>query len=145
MALPAVEGWIIDFRTARAIFTSGSNERINHCVGMCANSQLHIPHCEEKLFKTLPILKAPFIDQQNCILEPDDDIFERCQAIDGHPVRQRLLQGNDAAIYMTAAALERNFGVISDASSHSFSTVRELCDVYGVHNFSADEYFAALA
>jgi hypothetical protein len=144
MPPPAVDGWIIDFRTARAIFNSGSNERIDHCIGMCASGQLYIPHCEEKLFRTLPALKAPFLDQHNCVLEPDDDVFERCKAIDGHPVRQRLLQGNDAAIFMTAAALERNLGVISDANGHSFATVRELCDVYGVHNFSADEYFALL-
>jgi hypothetical protein len=144
MPLPPVDGWLIDFRTARAIFSSGSNERISHCVEMCATSKLHFPHCEEKLFKSDPSLKAPFIDQQNCLLEPDDDVFERCLAIDGNPVRQRLLQGNDAAIFMTAAALAKNLGVISDAEAHSFATVRELCDVYGIPNVSSDEYFAAL-
>jgi hypothetical protein len=87
----------------------------------------------------------PFIDQQNRLLEPDDDVFERCLAIDENPVRQRLLQGNDTAIYMTAAALAKNLGVISDArSSQSFATVRQLCDVYDVPNFSSDEYFAEL-
>jgi hypothetical protein len=84
------------------------------------------------------------MDDQCCIHEPDDDIFQRCETIIQTPNSKRLLVGNDAALYITATALSKNYGVISDHRSPVFDTVYDLCKTYGVHIFSANEYFAAL-
>jgi len=143
MPLPAVQGWIIDHRTAEAIFSSGSNVRINHCVDMCQAGQLHICHCEEDLFRSSPSLCGPFIIDQYCICEPDDDIVLRCGAVSANPNAANLLTGNEAALYLTAIALAKNYGVISDHRSFIFATVFDLCTTFGVHILSADEYFAA--
>jgi len=144
MALPPVDGWLIDFRTARVIFQSGSNERIDHCVGLCAQGKLRLVDCEEKLFRDEALLRAPFIDHQDCVLVPDDDVYEKCNIVTQHPFRQELLVGNEAAIYLTAAALAKNLGVISNTNSTAFKTVRDLCGAYGVPVFSVTEYFGAL-
>jgi hypothetical protein len=141
MALPSVNGWLVDFRTARSIFLSGSNERISHCVGLCASSKLYICHCEEDAFKSLQVLREPFLDENKCIFEPDEDIFDRCIAVSAHPNGKACLIGNEAAIFITAIALAKNFGVITDHRSPPFQTAYDLCKSYGIPVFSADEYF----
>lgn len=145
MPLPPVQGWMIDFRTATAIFESGSNQRIDHCTQQCQNHLLHISHCEESAFKSSDLLKAVFISEQRCIYEPDDDIFDRCPTINSSPNGAARLTGNEAALYITATALSKDFGVISNHRSPVFSTVYDLCTTYGVPIYSADEYFANLS
>ena len=144
MALPSVKGWIIDFRTADAIFNSGSNARIDHCLGLCQAGQLHICHHEEDNFRDAPLLKPPFIAVQCCIWEPDEDILEKCIVIKANPVSTKLVFGNEAAIFIAATALCKDLGVISDHSSVKFHTVRDICNTYGIPNYSADQYFSAL-
>jgi hypothetical protein len=61
MTLPDVQGWVIDFRTARHIFLSGNNQRISRCIDCCASGTLVCCHCEESLFKGTPALKAAFL------------------------------------------------------------------------------------
>lgn len=51
MPLPKVNGWLIDFRTAQAIFHSKNNSRISHCTDLCAQQELQICHHDEDLFK----------------------------------------------------------------------------------------------
>ena len=57
----------MDFRTAKEIFDSGSNERIDHVIKLCEAGNLHVSHCEEALFKADPRLKSPFLTRQNCV------------------------------------------------------------------------------
>ena len=142
MSLPEVEGWLIDFRTSRTIFSSGNNEWISHCVGLCEAGGLHICHCERQLFRDDPSLRDPFLDSQNCVWEPDEDVFQRCIAIAASGRVPPTLIGNDTAVFLTATAAGNNLGVISDHRSIIFSTVYDLCITYGVPIFSAAEYFA---
>src|SRR4051794_29961147 len=120
MVLPAVQGWLIDFRTARAIFDSGNNQRIAHCVGLCQNGSLHICHCEEDQFREVPALKATFLDGPNCVCEPDEEIFERCGTIAANPLAAKCLKGDDTPLYLSAAALAKNYGVMTDHRSIAF-------------------------
>ena len=144
MTLPAVGGWIIDFRTAREIFTSGSNERISHCVSMCGRGKLFTFFCEKDNFKQVPTLKQTFIQDQNCVLVPDDDVMKRCISISKTPLAKKRLQGNDSALFLTATAAAHNFGVISNHQSFVYTTVGDLCQVHGIPFFAADQYFDAL-
>jgi hypothetical protein len=144
MPLPRVSGWLIDYRTASAIFSSGSNTRIDHCVNMCAQNDLQICHHEESLFKGEKALKTVFIDDQNCICVPDQDIVQQCINVANNPKSKSLVMGNQTAIYLTAIASCRDYGVISDHRSPFFTTVFDLCNHYGIPIFSADDYFALI-
>jgi hypothetical protein len=142
MPLPQVQGWMIDYRTAHTIFASQSNVRINHCVARCQAGQLHVCHHEEGRFRDDALLVGPFINDQCCIYEPEDDIYERCPAVRDAANGKPLLVGSDAVIFITATALARQFGVISDHFSPRFATVHDLCAVYGIPALTADQYFA---
>ena len=144
MTLPSVSGWLIDYRTASAIFASGSNTRIDHCIGMCGKNGLHICHKEETLFKSEKPLRQAFIDDQYCVCLPDEDIMKQCINVSSSPKCKELVAGNTAAIYLTAIASCRNYGVISDHRSPFFSTVFNLCDHYGIPILTADGYFALI-
>ena len=135
---------MIDYRTAATIFDSGSNERIAHCVGLCQNHDLYISHEEEGAFKRSLKLKGPFIEDQLCVFEPDDDILGRCEPLTHALNGKKMLGTNLTAIYLTATALSKDFGIISDHRSISFSTVYDLGMQYGVHVLSANEYFKNL-
>src|SRR2546430_494952 len=100
MTLPAVNGWVIDFRTAREIFLSGSNERIDHCVQMCAAGSMFTCYCEQQHFKQVPALKQTFIQDHECVLIPDDDVMKRCISISKTPLAKKRLQGNDSALFL---------------------------------------------
>lgn len=142
MPLPPVQGWLIDYRTASAIFASQSNVRIAHCVTLCQEGTLHICHREEARFRNDVALAAPFILDQLRVFEPDDDIYDRCPAIGTNGCGKPILQTNETAVFISAIAVARNFGVISDHRSSKFATVYDLCSVLGVPVLSADEYFA---
>lgn len=141
MALPPVTGWVIDFRTAREIWASQSNARINHTLDKCKAGDIHICHCEEANFKSFPALRAAFIEDQDCVYAPDNDITDRCIALSDHQMDKRLFKGNQAALFITAIAAANNFGVISDHRSTAFATVYDLCEEFGIPVLSADEYF----
>ncbi|MGO3927393.1 hypothetical protein [Rhodopseudomonas pseudopalustris] len=142
-ALPVVSGWIIDHRTANAVFSSGSNVRINHCVGLCSAGSLFFCHREEKLFKATPALKQAFIDDADCLIFPDSDISKKCVSVQTSPICKKLFKGTrEVAIVITATAACKNFGVISDHRSPMFNTIFDLCKHFKVPTFSADEYFA---
>jgi hypothetical protein len=75
----------------------------------------------------------------------DQRVFRRrCATVSANPLDKQPLAGNDAAIFLTATALSKNFGVISNHRSPVFATVYDLCMIYGVPIFSADGYFDAL-
>lgn len=144
MTLPSVSGWLIDYYTAQALFESGSNARIAHCVTLCATSDLHICHHEEALFKAHPALRGPFITDQNCILFPTKETRQQCLNVAANPKCKRLFSGNQAAIVLTAIASCEHYGVISDHRSPVFTTVFDLCTHFGIPVLSADEYFGLL-
>jgi hypothetical protein len=141
MHFPSVSGWIIDFRTARSIFASGSNARISHCVELCGTGKLVACHCEEVQFKSDTQLKSMFLDGNNCIVVPDEDVMKRCISIAKTPLKKKRLIGSDAPIFIAAFAAANSFGVISDHRSPSFSTVYDICTHYGIPALTADEYF----
>ncbi len=144
MTLPAVNGWLIDFRTARAIFESQSNERIAHCVDACANGSMHYCHEERDLFKGVPNLKSAFVDQANCVCTPDQEILEICLHVARLPLAKKLMVGNNSAIFLTATAAVKKYGIISDHRNLVLTTVYDLCKAYGIPSFSANEYFERL-
>jgi hypothetical protein len=141
MTLPSVQGWIIDFRTARAIFESGNNQRISHCVEACSNGHLHCCYYEIDLFKKVPALKPVFADGTNCQLIPDGEIMKHALRVSNSVPAKKMLPGNDAAVFITAFAATHGFGVISDHRGFFFSTVYDLCIHYGIPVLSADDYF----
>jgi hypothetical protein len=143
MPLPPVSGWIIDFRTARSIFASGSNARISHCVELCGAGKLVACHYEEVQFKSDPKLKPAFLDGKNCIVVPDEDVMKRCISIAKTPLKKKRLIGTDAPLFIAAFAAANSFGVISDHRSPSFSTVSDICEHYGIPALTADQYFEA--
>src|SRR5688572_27714701 len=114
MALPAVAGWIIDFRTAKFIFASGNNLWISHCVDQCAHGCLFMCHREEEDFKSVPQLRAPFLDDNKCMVEPDDEIADCCIAMDASPPARKLFAGDGVSIYIAGIASAKGYGVISD-------------------------------
>jgi hypothetical protein len=144
MALPAVEGWVIDFRTAREIFASLNNERIDHCVSLCAQGRLFTCHCELDNFKKTPRLNQAFVEDQRCILVPDENVMKRCISISKTPLAKARLEGNESALFITATAAAHNFGVISNHQSIVYTTVGDLCNAHGIPFFTADQYFNAL-
>ena len=144
MTLPAVAGWLIDFRTARGIFYSGSNTKINHLVDLCKSHSVSICHTEEVMFKGELALRQTFLDDQNCICFPDEDIMKKCVSVSKSPLCKKLLAGSDATIIITAIAACRDLGVISDHRSPVFNTVYDFCQHFGIHCLTADEYFALL-
>jgi hypothetical protein len=142
MSLPPVSGWIIDFITADAIFASGSNVRINHCVDLCKSGALFFCHREEKLFKGAPPLKQAFIDDASCLLFPDHDISKKCLSVQASPICKKMFKGTkEVAIVITATAACKNFGVISDHRSPVFATVYDLCNHFSIPAYTAEEYF----
>lgn len=144
MPLPPVRGWVIDYRTAREIFASRNNQRIDHCLSLCSLGSLFSCHCERDHFKQHEALKQPFIEDQKCILVPDDNVLRRCISISKTPLAKNRLEGNDAALFMTATAAAHNFGVISNHQSFMYTTVGDLCRAHGIPCFTADQYFAEL-
>lgn len=144
MSLPSVHGWLIDYRTAHSIFASQSNERIAHCVARCQHGSLHVCHHEEKQFRHDDLLANAFIIDQNCVYEPDDDIYERCPAVATNPNGKSILIGNESAIFITSTALSKHFGVISDHVSPRFATVHDLCLAFGVPVLTAHQYFSLI-
>lgn len=100
MALPQVSGWLIDFRTADSIFSSGSNVRIDHCLELCGAGGLFFCHEEEKLFKATPKLKQAFMDNCDCLLFPDHDVMQRCVSVQNNPICKKLFNGNRLAIIL---------------------------------------------
>ncbi|WP_341990346.1 hypothetical protein [Azorhizobium sp. AG788] len=141
MTLPAVSGWIIDFRAANAIFLSGNNASVAHIVGKCQAGTIHICHCEEAQFKTAPLLKSLFSGK---IFEPDDDIYERCDHVASLSNGKKFMPGAESAIFIPATAACKNFGVICDHRSPVFATAYDICVVLGVPVYSHLEYFAEL-
>jgi hypothetical protein len=144
MSLPDVQGSMIDYRTADAIFLSQNNLRIAHCISLCQDGRLYICHHEEQLFKKNGSLKLPFIEDNSCIFEPDDDVYGKCHAMTANSHGKPRLAGNDAAIFIAATAAAKDFGVISDHQSPRFHTVHDFCTAYGVPIYTADQYFALI-
>lgn len=145
MALPIVAGWLTDYRTARLLFDSKNNLQITHFADLCSQSRLAICHTEESLFRGDAELKSHFVDGHSCICEPDEAIMKRCIALRGNPQCRKLLRGSaETAIILTAIALERNYGVISNSRNLVFTTIYDLCGAYGVPIYSHAEYFAEL-
>ena len=142
MSLPPVQGWLIDYRTARAIFSSQSNVQINHCLAKCTAGEMHVCHQEEHLFRQDNYLVGPFIEDQFCVFEPDDDVYDRCPGVRDAVCGKPLLDRGDVPVFLTAIALAKQFGVISSHTSPSFATVHDLCALFGVPVLTAQQYFA---
>lgn len=144
MTLPAVSGWMIDFRSARSIFESGNNHQISHCVEACSNGTFRYSHREHELFKEDAALKAAFVDQQ-CRCFPDQQVLQAALGIRNSPLAKKMLAGSrDGGIFIAAIASTRNYGVISDHRSLVFPTVFDLCKHYGIPVLSTAEYFDAI-
>lgn len=141
MTIPCLPGWLIDFETAQNIFDAQNNARIVQCQKLCSSGVLHICHSEEKLFKEHAALRAPFLEDQNCICYPTAEIWAQCANVSNSPKCAKLVPGNQSAIYLTAIASCRQYGLISDNRSIFFTTVYDLCTHFGVPAFSADEFF----
>ena len=145
MTLPTVAGWIIDYRTADAIFASGSNVRIDHCIDLCNGGTLYFCHREEKLFKAIPALKQAFIDDADCLLFPDATVAKKCVSVQSSPICGKLFKGTkEEAIITAATAACKNYGVITNHRSPAFNTVYDLCKHFHIPTFTADEYFALI-
>lgn len=140
MPLPIVNGWLIDFRTARVIFTGGDNVLINACVQMCENGALKYCHCEDKDFRSDANLKPPFVDDQLCRAEPNADAMQRCAAIAGMPQIKPLLIGDKTTIFLIGVALSFQFGILSNASSPRFATVHDIGPPLGLHVLTAQQF-----
>jgi hypothetical protein len=141
--IAGVNGWIIDYRTAAAIFGSGRNDRISHCVGLCEEGLLSATQSEEHDFKQSPVLGPVFTAPIKRIIVPDADILGRCAAIANLPLNPPLLSGNNSAIFIAATAASRNLGVISDHRNTRFATVSDICRAYCLPVYTFEEYYLA--
>lgn len=147
MTLPAVAGWLIDFRTARAVFSAASSEPcVAHCAQACMGGFMHICHCEKAEFASVPQLKSTFVDlATGAAILPDDDIMNRCIAISSvRPQGKKQIVGNQAGVFAVATAAARNFGVITDHASPLFATAYELCVHYRIPALRSHEYFSSI-
>ncbi|QYO77194.1 hypothetical protein [Devosia salina] len=144
MSLPEVNGWLIDYRTAHDIFSSGNNQKISHCVELCVAGTLFCCFCEKEFFNGFPPLKSSFIAEQDRVLVPDERVLQRALAIADSKVGSNRLKGNDAAVFLAATALENDYGVISDHTSIVFSTIHDIGGKYGIPVFSSQSYFAGV-
>ena len=141
MPLPKVSGWLLDFRTARVIAESESNFQINHCIEMCGCKKFRGTHLEKKKFSEIEMLKIHFVDNNNLIV-PDHNIIERATAITASAVGKPTHPVDDVEVFLTATALSKNFGLISNHMNSRFVTVAELCESYGVEVLSVSQYFS---
>jgi hypothetical protein len=66
------------------------------------------------------------------VLAPNQAIMHQCINVSSKPICKRLLKGDQSAIYLTAIAACKNFGVISDHNSPFFATVGDLCNHFGI-------------
>jgi len=144
MTLPDVNGWLIDYRTAHAIFSSGSNQKILHIVDLCLAGTLFCCFCEKQFFNEFSPLKAVFISDQNRVIVPDEKVLQRTLALADSKVGKNRFKGNESAIFLAATAIENSYGVISDHKSITFSTVHDIGEKYGIPVFSSQGYFGAL-
>tara|TARA_B100000378_G_C18024572_1_gene405346 strand:+ start:894 stop:1334 length:441 start_codon:yes stop_codon:yes gene_type:complete len=131
MALPEVEGWLIDYRTAEPIFDGQNNAGINHLVGMCQQGELFICHTEEGLFREHNSLKPAFLGDQRCVCEPSDDDFHRSQSIAQIDFNPPIRRNDETTIFISAVALSNNLGVITNQVSTRFATVSQLGTHFG--------------
>jgi len=145
MPLPDVNGWLIDYRTADSIYSSGSNIRIDHCTQLCIDGKLWCCHDEKPLFAKSTTLAPVFINGHDCVVVPSDDALERSLAIASSPVGKKRLSGNEASVFLAGIAAASGYGVISDHRSIVFATVYDMCEMFGVPVYTADEYFDLLA
>jgi deoxyhypusine synthase len=141
MPLPKVAAWLIDHRTAAAIFESGNNVRIDHCLQLCEEGRLLFCHTEAKLFRSSPRLKQVFVDDHDCLCSPDKEMMDKCVSVWKNPKCAKLMRGHDVPIFMTAAACCKDYGIISDHRSILYTTAYDLAAHFGISVFSADEYF----
>lgn len=142
MTLPNVSGWMIDYRTAKSIFESGSNERVSHCIDLCNCGRLFITHQEEKRFKDHPLLGPVFLEEGCCLIIPDQTVRQTALSVSAAALEKPKIEGNDSAIFITAIAASRNLGVISDHRSAAFSTVVDYCEHFHIPVYPSNLYFA---
>ena len=148
MALPPKNGWIIEFLAARSAFDAFDNELIDAFIDMCEGGTLFCCRCEGDYFREHDGLKPPFIEDQDCRLDLDDDIIHRLEAVEG-AVNGGLngkvcLPGATNPQEIVATALRHDFGVVTNKISPQFITTRDLCVVCGVTVMSTAEFKAAL-
>lgn len=144
MTLPPVSGWVLDFRTARAIFDSKNNANIDAIHSLVVKNKILICHREEHLFKGHSQLAQTFLDGSNCICRPDDALMKKCATVGSNPLCKKIFPQDGSTIWITAIAIKSGFGVLSDHRSISFTTSFDLCKHYGVPALTAKEFFAAI-
>lgn len=144
-SLPEVNCWVIDFRTARAIFQSGSNFQRNHLIDLCQEESIWFSYTELSLFKSHPDLKEHFMDSQDRTADLDEDAVKRCVSLKDSPAGLRLLTTDETSVVMAGFAAANNCGVISDRTSTVFTTVHQLCGAAGVPCFTSSDYFNLMA
>ena len=141
MPLPQVDGWLIDYRTAAAVYESASNERIDHCTGMCEGGDLCFCSLEDKFFGGHDRLQPIFIEDNDCRIIPDNDVMSRTEHIMTLPFAKPFRVGGQSIVVISAIAIARNFGIISDHTSDSFVTAADICAHYGVPVMTMDAFF----
>jgi hypothetical protein len=127
----------VDYVTARKVFDSNDNQLINFFVGMCAGTELFCCKCEGKLLAEHARLKPPFVEDQDCRLKLTADIVQRLAALaamaaQGQFNGKRFLAGDESTKLIVAAAIEHDFGIISNRANDRFLTIAELAGACGV-------------
>lgn len=142
MALPSVNGWIIDFRSARAAFDGRLNISISALTQACADRKVHYCHCEHEDFKAHASLKLPFIDDQDCRIRPTDDVMAHALALRAsiNSGTKEVLIGDKASIFILASALAHQFGIITDGPSGKFLNVISLARKFGVAHVTTAQF-----
>lgn len=144
MALPDVPGWIIDYRTASAIYEAGQDDQVEHCDGKCACGELCFCSPELEYFKAHDLLVAPFVNDNDCMIVVEGEIMAHSQDIMEGQYNKALRSGGESVILLASTAIHLGFGVISDHTSTMFVTVWDICPRYGLPVMTSAEYFAAL-
>jgi hypothetical protein len=144
MVLPVVQGWLIDFRAARAVFAGRDNIVINALVGRCQDGSLKYCHCEDGDFRSDQTLRTHFVDDQDCRLRPNSEMMQRCTALAGSAYAKPLLRNDMVTIFLISAALTLQCGIISNSTSPAFSTVHDIGPALGLHVLTVSQFRAML-
>jgi hypothetical protein len=144
MALPNVNGWLIDFRTARVIFAGRGNILVTTLVGLCQSGDLQYCHCEHSDFRTDPNLCGPFVEEHACRSQPSKEVMLASTAIVGGHYNKPLLKSDVLTVFLISTALTHQFGIITNIENPAFSTARDIGPPLGVHVLTSEQFEAAL-
>jgi hypothetical protein len=143
MPLPPVPGWLVDYATARDIFTSGSNPLKAKIRAMCAAGTLKFCACEKKSFRGSLFVRGPFYEDQNCSCNLTQEIVEIASELPDVVLGKKMSPSDNSARMIVACAIRHNYGLVSSKSGFYLSPI-ELGTHQGVTCLSLVQ-FSALA